>query len=120
MREGVEKLHIACSIKGCFGANFIFRDYGGLLNNSRFLRELADDESLQVEDTASSVVYDDMAFEARIDGDYNKRHFISEVCTTRRCAQHDKKTIDRANVTTRRASPSLLHHHKINMGFSPF
>lgn len=66
------------------------------------------------------VVYDERAYEARIDGDYNKRHFISEVCTTRRCAQHDKKAIDRANVTTRRASPSLLHHHKINMGFSPF
>lgn len=116
----MKKLHITCSIKGCVCARFMFRDYDGLLNNSRFLWELADDDSLQVEDTASSVVYDDMAYEAKIDGDYNKRHFISEVYTTRRCAQHDKKTIDRANVTTRRASPSLLHYHKINMDFSPF
>lgn len=53
MREGVEKLHITCSVKGCVGAHFMFRDihYDGLLNNSRFLRELADDESLQVEAT---------------------------------------------------------------------
>lgn len=50
-REGVEKLHITCFIKGCVGGYFMFRDYDGLLDNSRFLRELADDESLQVEDT---------------------------------------------------------------------
>lgn len=51
MCEGMEKLDITCSIKGCVGAHFMFRDYDGLLNNSRFLWELADDESLQVEDT---------------------------------------------------------------------
>lgn len=62
----------------------------------------------------------DMAYEARIDGDYNKRHFISEVYTTRRCAQHDKKAIDRGNVTARRASPSIFHHHKIYIVFSMY